>query len=374
MRRLQLLVSLSLASLAVCAQTAKPSWTEHVRVSGFAIGQYQYSSQKDNKSNTFSLRMARVAVDGKLPYDFYYKVQGQITGNTTTLGTSPRLVDLFVEWQKYSAFQVRFGEYQVPFTFESPIHPIDVGFMDNAQAVLKFAGYSDRSGMHSSNGRDIGIMVQGDILPNANGRKLLHYGVSVVNGQGINLKDVDQRKNVVGSIWVMPVKGMRIGVSGWEGSYARKGTWTDETTGEARSGVRSLPQHRYALSADYNNDGLTLRTEYVHSTGKAFSRTMQATDDGSSTDCSLSSAGSKADGFYALAIVPAVKNKVNVKAKYDLYRNNGHWDSAKTFYEIGGDLYFTKALRLSAEYALVNDRTLSDHNYSLLTAELAVRF
>lgn len=78
-------------------------------------------------------------------------------------------------------------------------------------------GYSDRSGMHSSNGRDIGIMAQGDFLKNANGRNLLHYAVSIVNGQGINLKDVDQRKNVVASFWVMPIEGMRIGVSGWEG-------------------------------------------------------------------------------------------------------------------------------------------------------------
>lgn len=57
--------------------------------------------------------------------------------------------------------------------------------------------------MHSSNGRDIGIMAQGDFLKNANGQNLLHYAVSVVNGQGINLKDVDQRKNVVASFWGM---------------------------------------------------------------------------------------------------------------------------------------------------------------------------
>jgi hypothetical protein len=108
--------------------------------------------------------------EGKVAGDFYWKTQIQITGNTSTLASSPRLVDLFVEWQKYKAFNLRLGEFQVPFTFESPIHPIDVGFMDNGQAVLKLTGYSDRSGMHSSNGRDIGIMAQGDFLKNANGR------------------------------------------------------------------------------------------------------------------------------------------------------------------------------------------------------------
>ena len=52
--------------------------------------------------------------------------------------------------------------------------------------------------------------------------------------------------------------------------YARKGNWTDEQTGEKRSGVRSLPQHRYAISGEYASEGFTFRSEYVHSTGNAF--------------------------------------------------------------------------------------------------------
>ena len=373
MRRLRLYAMLTaMSSLSLFAQ--KATWFDNVKVSGFAIAQYQWSNPKDNEANSFNLRMARVALDGKVACDFYWKTQIQITGNTSTLASSPRLVDLFVEWQKYKAFNLRLGEFQVPFTFESPIHPVDVGFMDNGQAVLKLTGYSDRSGMHSSNGRDIGIMAQGDFLKNANGRNLLHYAVSVVNGQGINLKDVDQRKNVVASFWVMPIEGMRIGVSGWEGSYARKGNWTDERSGESRSGVRSLPQHRYAISGEYASNGFTFRSEYVHSTGKAFAKTMTDTNDASASDCNLSAIGSKADGFYALGIVPVVKNKVNIKARYDLYRNNGKWNSAKTFYEAGADYYLTKNLRLSAEYALVNDRPLSKHNYSLVNTELSIKF
>lgn len=372
MKRIGIIFAFAMSALPILAQPSK--WFDQIRVSGFAITQYQYATPKDNESNSFNLRMARLALDGKVANDFYWKAQLQITGNTSTLSSSPRLVDLFVEWQKYKAFNIKMGEFQVPFTFESPIHPIDVGFMDNAQAVLKFSGYSDRSGQHSSNGRDIGIMVQGDFLPNSQGRDLIHYGISIVNGQGINLKDVDQRKNVVASLWFMPIDGMRIGVSGWEGSYARKGTWTDESTGEEKSGVRSLPQHRYAISADYVHKGWTFRSEYIHSTGKAFAKTMTDTNDESSSDCNLSSAGSKADGFYALAIAPIVKNKVDVKAKYDLYRNNAEWNSAKTFYEVGGDYYFTKNLRFSAEYALVNDRTLGKHNYNLLNAELSIKF
>lgn len=131
---------------------------------------------------------------------------------------------------------------------------------------------------------------------------------------------------------------------------------------------------RYTISADYVSNGWTFRTEYIHSTGNAFAKTLTDSDEASATDCNLSKNGNKADGFYALGIAPIVANKINVKARYDLYRSNGEWNAAKTFYEVGADYLFTKNLKLSVEYALVNDRTLDKHNYSLANAELSIKF
>ena len=132
------------------------------------------------------------------------------------------------------------------------MHPIDQGFMGVGQAVSKLAGFSDRSGEQPSNGRDMGLQIQGDFLKNAAGRHLLHYQLGLFNGQGINTKDVDQRKDLIGGLWVMPVAGMRLGVFGWEGSVARKGKWLEGTT--RYEGIRSLPKHRYAISGEYKFD------------------------------------------------------------------------------------------------------------------------
>src|SRR3712207_9391463 len=98
------------------------------------------------------------------------------------------------EWQRYTAVRVKIGQFKRPFSFENPLHPITQGFMSYSQNVQKLAGFSDRTGAHPSNGRDMGVQLQGDILPNASGRNLLHYQVGVFNGQGINTKDVDRRK------------------------------------------------------------------------------------------------------------------------------------------------------------------------------------
>jgi len=360
----------SLASICtIHAQFSTP------KLGGFFMGQYQATFQDDNNSNSFNLRIARASLEGRVLEDFYYKMQVQFNGNTTTLGSSPRLVDLFAEWQRYDFFKVKVGQFKRPFTFENPMNPIDQGFMGYSQNVQRLSGFSDRTGEHSSNGRDIGVQLQGDFLKNASGRNLLHYQIGVFNGQGINVKDVDERKDIIGGVWVMPIKGMRLGIFGWEGSHARKGAYTD-ADGNEGSGLVSLRQHRYALSAEYKANDMQLRAEYIHSTGYGFKTTYQKSENLSDATVNWSN-GNKADGFYALAVVPVTRDhKLHVKGRYDLYRKQANWDTSRTQYEVGVNYQVIKNLEFQSEYALINDRTLADgkHNYSIIDLEVCVRF
>lgn len=367
---------MALAGCAVAgsalAQGQAPAWINNVKLSGYVMTQYQYSGQDGSESNGFNTRFIRMTVDGRAGADWYWKVQLQANGNTSTLSISPRVVDAFAEWQKYSFFMVKAGQFKRPFTFESPMSPIDQGFMGFAQNVSKLSYFTDRTGAISSNGRDLGVQIQGDFLKNGAGRNLLHYQVGVFNGQGINLKDVDQRKDIIGGVWVMPVKGMRLGVFGSEGSYARKGTWTDEQ-GNQQTGTRSLPQHRYAISAEYKFSDWTVRSEYIHSTGKAFKITYNSAADASKADVN-ETIGNKADGVYALVIAPVIAKKLYAKARYDLYRNAGTWASSRTQYEVGVNYVFNKNVLLNTEYARINDRTLAKHNYDVIDVQLDVKF
>ena len=369
-----------------------PSWLSNVKLSGYGMIQYQYSGQKNAESNSFNIRMGRIALEGRIADDFYWKTQIQFNGNTSNLGSSPRMVDLFAEWQKYDYFKVKIGQFKNPFTFENPMHPIDQGFMGYSQNVSKLAGFSDRAGEHASNGRDIGLQLQGDFLKNANGRNLLHYQIGVFNGQGINTKDVDNQKNVIGGVWVMPVSGMRIGAFGWTGSYARKGNWT-ETVADPTSSVspdatkeithtnevRSLNQNRYAFSFEYKKDGWTVRSEYIHSTGKAFAKSITNFNDANAKGCNLNEKiGDKAQGVYGLVIAPLAQlpknSRIDIKARYDMYQPNGKNNMQKTQYEAGLNFHIGKRISILTEYALVNDKTLAKHNYSMADAEFCFRF
>lgn len=405
MKKTIIMALMAAASVSASAQQKQtieiPSWLSNVKLSGYGMTQYQYSGQKDAESNSFNIRMARISLEGRIAGDFYWKTQIQFNGNTSTLGSSPRMVDLFAEWQKYEYFKVKIGQFKNPFTFENPMHPIDQGFMGYSQNVSKLAGFSDRAGEHASNGRDIGLQFQGDFLKNANGRNLLHYQIGVFNGQGTNTKDVDNQKNIIGGVWVMPVSGMRIGAFGWTGSYARKGTWNDDEQGniiykkdaagnsvldkdgkpvkETFSGTRNLNQNRYAFSFEYKKDGWTVRSEYIHSTGKAFAKSITNFNDANAKDCNLNAKiGDKAQGVYGLVIAPLAQlpknSRIDVKARYDMYQPNGKSNMQRTQYEAGLNFHIGKRISILTEYALINDKTLAKHNYSMADAEVCFRF
>lgn len=377
------LAALALTSASAQENTPKLSVLSDIKFSGYVMSQYQYTGQDSKESNSFNIRMVRMALDGRLMKDFYWKVQLQANGNTSDLGSSPRMVDAFAEWQKYEAFKIKAGQFKRPFTFENPMHPITQGFMGYSQNVSKLAGFSDRAGEHASNGRDIGVQIQGDLIKNAAGRNLLHYQVGVFNGQGTNHKDVDQRKDVIGGIWVSPVKGLRIGAFGWTGSSARKGTWdvtdanhnvvkNEDGSVKTQKGVRSLSKNRYAFSAEYAANDWTVRSEYIHSQGYGFTKSLTS---GKETDCNVNyAAGDQADGFYALMIAPVISKKLYAKARYDLYRPRAEWGTSRTQYEIGANYWIGKSIMIGAEYARINDRSLAKPDYNMIDVEFDVKF
>ena len=346
-----LTVAFMAIALTVNAQEKSTKWYDNVKFSGYGMLQYQGQDKEDAESNTFNLRLARFILDGKIG-DFDWRAQIQGTNVKGPGEPTVQLVDLYAEWRKHPEFKIRAGQFKRAFTFENPTHPITQGWYSYANVINALSGFGDRTGEKSSGGRDIGIQVSGDLFPNSNGRRLLHYQVGAYNGEGINQKDKDNRKDIIGGAWIMPVSGVRIGAFGWTGS---------------RAGVGE--KNRYALSAEYDKNEYTFRAEYLHSQGWGSGKTGS-----NEIDYSL---GDKADGWYVFGIVPVVKSKLHAKARYQTYRDNKEWNRAKTMYEVGANYFFTKNLQLNLEYARVNDRTIANpdkHNYNFVDVELDFRF
>ena len=337
-----------------------PAWVKNIKFSGYAMLQYQGQDPEGNHSNSFNLRLARFILDGKIG-DFDWRAQIQGTNATGPGQPTVQLVDLYAEWRKYPEFKIRAGQFKRAFTYENPTNPITQGWRGYADVINKLSAFGDRTGEKSSGGRDIGIQLSGDLFPNANGRRLFHYQIGVYNGEGVNQKDMDNRKDIIGGVWVMPIKGLRIGAFGWTGS---RGGMLDPLTGQ----TRSIEKNRYALSVEYDLNEYTFRAEYIHSQG------WGAKSPGNNVREIYYENGDKADGWYVFGIVPLIKGKLHAKARYQTYRNKKEWGSSVNQVECGLNYYFTKNLELHAEYSRVNDRTLAKHDYNLVDVELDFRF
>jgi len=378
MMRKQLTMALMAIALTVNAQDKPAKWYDNFKFSGYGMLQYQGQDPEGNSSNTFNLRLARFILDGKIG-DFDWRAQIQGTNVKGPGEPTVQLVDLYAEWRKHPEFKVRAGQFKRAFTFENPTHPITQGWYSYANVINALSGFGDRTGEKSSGGRDIGIQVQGDLFPNTNGRRLLHYQVGVYNGEGVNQKDLDNRKDIIGGLWLMPVKGVRIGAFGWTGtkdSISASYTYRNSVDGKLIKDtptLSSVRKNRYCLSVEYDKDEYTFRTEYIHSQGWGSNLNL----------------GDKADGWYVFGIVPVIKSKLHAKARYQCYRQDKSWSShdvkgddgkkytyggAKTMYEVGANYFFNKNLQLNLEYARVNDRSLAKHNYNFVDCELDFRF
>ena len=316
----------------------------------YAIGQAKFSSQEAAAHSNFSLRLVRLYADGKI-LDFAFKLQAQANGNSQDSdGNNPRIVDAWVEWQRYTFARIKFGQFKRAFTFENPMNPWDIGASGYSQLATKLAGFNDRVGEHSSNGRDVGIQLQGDLFPIGRDKHmLLHYQVGIYNGQGINHSDKNSNKDIIGGIILSPLKGLQIGAFGWEGDYVSDGLTVD--------------RRRLAFGLKYNGPFI-LRAEYATSQGRKIGTDSEGN--------ACITGANRADAWYAL-VGKALGHHWKFYAKYDVYRDTKDWASTKSLYCLTADYYFTKDLKIQGNYVYTHDRaSLAD--YHAFDMQLYIRF
>ena len=308
------------------------------KVGAYIIGSYKYSDLDGAHDGPgFNCRLIRVYVDGSIYNDFKYRIQFQANGE------KPHVKDFYVEWAKYKEFSVKMGQFKRAFTFENPMNPWDVGAGDFSLLVQKMAGMGDRLGEANMGGRDQGLQVQGDLLPFGDADlPLLHYQLGIYNGQGINLTDKDAKKDLIGTLQIQPLAGLKLGVFGW------KGNWIDNAG-------NSLKRERVSYGLNYDKDNWTFRTEYAAAVG------------GEKEEVGA------ADAFYVTAGIP-LKPWFKLYLKWDEFRAAANADTCHDMYSAIANFRLHKNLNFQLEYRRHHDKTIVSPNYNELWLETYIRF
>lgn len=329
-----------------------------IKFGGYITAKYSITDRSGESTNGgFDLRYLRLYASGYCFKDFFYRFQLEACGSPG-VDKGARVLDAFVEWQKYDFLKIKMGQFKRPFSFENPYSPLNVGFGSYSQATSKLAGMSDRVGEHGSGGRDLGIQVQGDLLKDhQDGHAWLHYQVGMFNGQGINHSDKNKFKDLIGGLWFSPVKNLSIGGFGWNGRY------TNESFKEDANMLKEVKRVRWGAGLKYESDW-TVRGEYMASVGGSVKDAL---------------APDHSDAWYAAVGAPLFKN-FKLYGRWDIFRNARNWTSAKTNYGLSANYTLCKNLIFQLNYNFTDDRNLrhtgskADSHYNTFDLQVYARF
>lgn len=309
---------------------------DRLTLEGYAQLAYTYDDTEGAKANTFEVKRAIMMVRGKITdkWSCYFMYSFANTG---------KILEAYTEYKFLPELTVRVGEFKTMFSFENPMSPCNLELINcNSQAVNYLSGYDGSDPLYGSHtGRDIGLLVYGDLFD-----KLITYNVGLMNGQGINRKDANNQKDIVGSLLVNPTSWLSVGGSFIKGkgcAVATSAVNPDIAVGQ------NYDRNRWAAGAKLHFKPIDIRTEYLH--GK----------DGNV----------RSDGCY-LTLSAHVLPSFDIIASYDYFNRNKTLEDKQTNYVAGVQWWFYPKCRLQLQYTYRDPKLREASN--LVQAQVQVRF
>ena len=321
------------------------------KISGFVQGLYQanLSDEGELSSNTFRMRRVRLSADGTLFKGLTYKVQADFLN-------SPVLVDAYMKYKVCNEFAIQVGQFKTPFSIESPINPVNLEIFDYGENVQKLGGYSDVCGVGKL-GRDIGIMATGSLFPVElqNGEKfgLVDYSLGVFNGNGTNVIDNNNRKDVVGRLEIHPMlKDLTLSGSYYYGFYKGSNDLDNVPNGDKNFGHGA--RNRWTAGLQYNDGDLVVRGEYISGlTGYQAGVTDNAGNP-FTEEKTLSSNGYYGVAGYNFKVGKDGSQKLMPVVRYEHFAKDVTVDDGGTnWYTVGLSYWPLKSVNLKLDYSLI---------------------
>lgn len=305
------------------AEVPDPTYPD-LKLGGF-LQQHFTIDQTSGSPARFSIYRARLGVTGSISDRIRVNVIG---GYVEPPDRTPRLVNAFIDFNLHPLFQVRTGQFLLPFGLEGPEVIVFNPAIERTMAIRRLNTFAMF--------RDIGVQVSG-------GQSGFRYAVAVVNGEGANQPEQFNPKDVLGRIGWSPVEHVVVGVSGHVGQYR-----PIPSSGEHESRFRA------GIDVSYTGDPLFFRGEYI------------VREDGLPDGSSRNMRGAYLLGGYRFS------ETFETVARYEFFDpNTSSDDDLLTGVLMGVNYYLIGNTRLSLNYEFRDDR-LNPELDNLLTVQMQV--
>ena len=240
------------------------------KISGYLQTGYNYNSVGEGLS-TFQVKRLRLIIGGDINR-FSYKIQlegfnGVNVGSRWEKQKLIQILDAYAQYSFIDALQLRVGQFSSPLGYEnyliSPLTnvTIDYACICNKMVLRNAVGYA-----YSDYGRDLGIMLSGNLLSNIDGTPLIQYNIALTNGHLPSVNDNNKSKDIIASLTFWPTKLWNIKMAYNWGEYT-----PDSFSGNIATntypwnlvqGNKYIPLNRFIFGTWYNNpNGWYLRGE-----------------------------------------------------------------------------------------------------------------
>lgn len=205
-------------------------------------------SGKDLTENSFSFQKARIGVTGLIPYNFSYYVMTELS---PALG-GPYILDAFFSWKAAGSYlKVSAGQFKSPFGLELTTPCQSLYTIDRSLVVNELASPFRDQGVMLSGTTD-SLQIFGIEKPN-----IFSYTLAVTNGTGLNNKDNNKSKDIIGRLVFAPCNFFQVG-----GSY-RYGKQKNPDPAVTKEDVRTRWGADLQLKKSFGRFGFLSQSEYI---------------------------------------------------------------------------------------------------------------
>ena len=356
-RRATLAVALAaMSSTAAMGQDkgSQPDWlqdlTSRITLNGYAQGGWAYQDINGQKTNTYNLKRTLLWAKARITDRWSFLFMHDFSSVVQEFYTDYRI-------SNDRSLSVRLGQFKHSYSTENPLSPTQLELVDvYSQAVLYLAGEGPDPLNGVNYGRDMGLMVYGDLFDN-----FLHYELALMSGQGINRRDQNNQKDFIAKLEVRPIDGLRIVGSGYLGTGNAVGTaaWNPGI-----SMGDNYKRNRYSIGAEYKSAPYT-GSKYKEARPISVRAEWLGGEDGE--------VGSR--GGYVTTAIPVV-DALDIVASGETFDRNTDvdgWD--QTNLTIGMQYWFYKKCRLQLQYTrCLCGENISTKDYNWIQAQVQVAF
>ena len=316
--------------------------SERIKLHGYAQAGYTYQKNSAQEVNTFDIKRTLLWANAQINDRWSFLFMHDFNSQVQEFYTDFRIT-------KNDALYVRLGQFKNGYSLENPLSPTAMETIDvYSEGVTYLSGCGSDPLFGVQYGRDLGLSLFGNVCENK-----LRYELQVMNGQGINRKDKNNSKDVIGRLEWEPAKGFKIVTTGQlgRGHAVATSVYAPDIALD-----QNYDRNRFSVGVDYKSRRLNVHSEY-----------LQGKDDKVTSN-----------GVYVTGSVALIPSTLDLVGSYDYFNFNQDLDFDQHKCVFGIQWWYFKKCRLQLQYVYKNavatpTSFVHDDNHAIM-CQVQVRF